>query len=101
MRHEASRRPPERAQLVWRRAVALTGQGGPAHPHAIALDLLAAAHHDPDTMAHALTIGRTHVEAHPGDAMAQSAAGLLRAAVQLLGARRHTDDGDSTGAPQC
>jgi len=84
-RPDATSRPPERAQLVWRRVLALTEPGAPEGPHAIALDLLAAAHYDPDTMTHALSLGHTYLEAHPGDGAAQSGANVLRAAIKLLG----------------
>jgi hypothetical protein len=94
-------RPPEQAQLVWQRVLALTQPGAPEGTHAIALDLLAAARYNPDTMAHALSLGRTYLEDHPGDGAAQNGAGILRAAIELLGARPRADDAASEDGSQC
>jgi hypothetical protein len=81
--------------------LALTQPGAPEGPHAIALDLLAAAHYDPDTMAHALSLGHTYLDDHPGDGAAQNGAGILRTAIELLGARPRADDAASTGGSPC
>ena len=80
-------RPPERAQLVWQRALAL---GAPSAQHdrfAVALDLLRAAHHSPATMVHALTLGRSRLHAHPDDALARGGVTVLEAAIAFLGVK--------------
>jgi hypothetical protein len=78
-------RPLERAQLVWQRAVELSDPAVHHDPFALALDLLRVAHHDPDTMAHALTLGARKVQADAGDAAAVGATRVLRAAIAFLG----------------
>jgi hypothetical protein len=99
----AEARPQEPAQLVWSLALDL---GHPLPPGvgllpgrglAPALDLLRAAHHDRATVAHALTLGRTHLRALPGDADAVDAVAILEAAITFLGARPYP--GDIAGSP--
>lgn len=79
--------PHEWAQLVWRRALAMGGGLARHDPFADALDLLRTAHHDPATMSHALTIGRTHLRADPGDPDAAAGAAILEAAIDFLGVK--------------
>jgi hypothetical protein len=64
-------RPPERAQLVWQRALAGAGPSAPDGRFVVAHDLLRAAHHSPATMVHALPLGTNHLHAHPDDALAR------------------------------
>jgi hypothetical protein len=91
-RPTAAGRRPERAQLVWRRALELA-EPGPQHDRfADALSLLRAAHHDPATMAHALTLGRTHLRARAGDPVACRGAGILEAAIAFLGVKPRRGD---------
>jgi hypothetical protein len=85
-------RPPERAQLVWGRALELAEAWEQDDRFAHALSLLRAAHHDPATMAHALTLGRTHLRAHAGDAVARRGARILEAAIAFLGVKPRTGD---------
>ena len=85
-------RPPERAQLVWRRALQLADPPARHDRFALALHLLRAAHHDPTTMAHALTLGRTHLRAHADAAAARKGATILEAAIAFLGVKRSTGD---------
>lgn len=85
-------RPLERAQLVWRRALELADPVAPGDRFVLAMDLLRAAHHDAATMTHALSIGRTRLHAHPGDASALGGVKVLKAAIVLLGVRPRTDD---------
>lgn len=91
-KREQSAPPLERAQLVWRRARAMGGGRGRHDSFADALDLLRAAHHDPATMSHALTIGRTHLRAQPGDADAQAGAEILESAIGFLGINPRAGD---------
>jgi hypothetical protein len=87
-----SERAPERAQVVWRRALELVDPLAQHDRFALALDLLRAAHHDPATMAHALTLGRTHLRAHSEDATARAGVTILEAAIAFLGVRPRTGD---------
>jgi hypothetical protein len=98
----AQARPPEPAQLVWTLALDLghplpSSVGLLDRGLAPALELLRAAHHDRATVAHALTLGRTHLRAHPGDAVAVGAVAVLDAAITFLGARPYP--GDIAGSP--
>src|SRR5213080_1541065 len=80
-------RPPELAQLVWRRALALV-EPGAAHDHLeVAHDLLQVARHNSTVMAHAFTLGRTHLRAHSDDGRARAAAKILQAAITFLGVK--------------
>lgn len=85
-------RPPERSQLVWQHALEVVDPLAQDARFALALDLLRAAHHDPATMAHALTLGRTHLRAHPEDAVARGGARILEAAIAFLGVKPRTGD---------
>lgn len=85
-------RPPERAQLVWQRALELAGAPSPHDRLGVALELLRAAHHGPATMSHALSLGRTQLHAHPDDATARAGVAVLAAAVAFLGVKPHADD---------
>lgn len=101
LRREASRpapvgRPPERAQLVWLRALELVDPPTPQDRFGLALDLLRAAHLDAATMAHALSLGRNHSRTHPEDALGRAGVAILQAAVAYLGVR--TRVGDIAGA---
>ena len=93
----AAGRPLERAQLVWRRALELADPVAPDDRFVLAMDLLRAAHHDSSTMAHALSIGRTQLHAHPGDASAVGGVKVLEAAIVLLGVKPRTND---VGSPR-
>ena len=83
---------PEAAQIVWRRALELAGPRAFHDRFANALELLRAAHHDPATMAHALTIGRTELRHDSANAVARSAAGILEEAIVFLGVKPRADD---------
>jgi hypothetical protein len=83
-------RPPELAQLVWRRALDLVEPGAPHDHLGVAIDLLRVARHNPAVMAHASTLGRTHLRAHADDDRARAAAKLLHAAITLLGVQPST-----------
>ena len=96
LKREPVPRPPERAQLVWRRAVALANPGSRHDRSAQAIDLLRAAHHDAAAMAHASALGRNHLRAHADDVTALEAGRILEAAMAFLGARPHP--GDVAGA---
>ncbi len=76
-------RRPELAERVWRRALEL------AQPFArndrFALFLSRAANHDPATMAHALTLGRTQLRAHSDDSKTLGGVTLLEAVIAHLG----------------
>ena len=85
-------RPPERAQLVWRRALDLAGPPSQHDRFGLALDLLRAAGHGPATMAHALTLGRSRVHAHPEDALARGGVAILEEAIAFLGIRPQAHD---------
>lgn len=80
------RRPLERAQVVWQRALNLAGRLERRDPGELALDLLRAAHHDASTMAHALALGRARL-ADPDDADIAGGVGVLEGAVRFLGTR--------------
>jgi hypothetical protein len=97
-RPTAAGRSPERAQLVWGRALELSDPEAQHDRFADALSLLRAAHHDPATLAHALTLGRTHLRTHAGDALARRGARLLEATITFLGVKPRT--GDLVRAPR-
>ena len=80
-------RPLERAQLVWRRAIQLAGPRAFHDRFGNALDLLRTAHHDPATMAHALSIGRGQLQSDAGDATTRAAVEVLEAAIAFLGVK--------------
>jgi hypothetical protein len=80
-------RPPEHAQVVWQRALAVTGRRWPLDKFEVALDLLRTANNDPTTMAHARTIGRTQLRANPGDTRARRGVRVLDTAITTLGAK--------------
>jgi hypothetical protein len=82
-----STQPPEHAQVVWQRALAVTGDRWPLDRFEVALDLLRTANNDPTTMAHARTIGRTHLRANPDDARARLGVRTLDTAITWLGAK--------------
>ena len=84
--------PQEGAQLVWRRALDSADPSAQHDQPALALELLRAAHHDPATMAHALNLGRTHLHAHPEDALARGGVTILDAAIAFLGIKPRAGD---------
>ena len=43
-------------------------------------------------MAHALNLGRTHLHAHPEDALARGGVAILEEAIVFLGIKPHADD---------
>jgi hypothetical protein len=90
-------RPLERAQLVWRRALELADPLTQRDQFAMALDLLRAAHNDPATMAHALTLGRTYLRAHADDAIALGGARILEAAITFVGVEPRAGDVSGSG----
>jgi hypothetical protein len=92
-------RPPEWAQLVWRHALELANSLEQHDQFALTLDLLRAAHYDPTTMAHALTLGRTHLRADADDAIARAGERILEAAIAFLGVKPRTDDVARPGRP--
>ena len=61
-------------------------------PFADALGLLRTARHHPAVISHALTLGRTHVRAHPRDADARAGASILEAAIAVLGIKPRGGD---------
>lgn len=95
----AAARPLERAQLVWLRALELTDTEAHRDGFALALDLLRTAHHDPATVAHAATLGRTHLRINPHDAAARAGTGILETAITFLGVRPRAGDVTSPARP--
>lgn len=87
-----ARRPPERAQQVWQRALELAGPPSRHDRLGVALELLRAAHHGPATMTHALSLGRTRLHAHPDDARTRAGVAILEEAVAFLGVKPNADD---------
>lgn len=85
-------RPPERAQLVWRRALELAGPPSQHDSFGLALELLRAADHGPATMAHALNLGRTHLHAHPEDTRARGGVAILEDAIAFLGIKPRANE---------
>ena len=83
---------PERAQLVWRRALALTGPPAQQDRFALALDLLRAAHRSRATIVHALTLGTSHPHTHPDDALAREGVTMLEPAIAFLGVKPRTGE---------
>lgn len=77
----------ERSQLVWRRALELTGEEGDDGRLNVPLDLLRTAHHDVTTLAHARALGRTRVRNYPDDTQALAAVARLGRAITFLGVR--------------
>jgi hypothetical protein len=86
-RPASTARPSERAQLVWQRARQLVDPVEQHDRFAVALDLLGTAHHDPTLLAHALTLGRTHLGRHPADIEAQGGVTILERALAFLGVK--------------
>jgi|SoiMethySBSTD1v2_1073268.scaffolds.fasta_scaffold3042030_2 hypothetical protein len=84
--------PLERAQLVWRRALTLSGRSHDDDRFKVVLDLLRTARHGPSTMLHALTLGRAQLRATPEDVATQDAVNLLTRSIAWLGKR--TDAGE-------
>jgi hypothetical protein len=84
-RAAAAARPREQGLLVWRRAIELADPLAKHDRFALTLDLLRAVRHDPATMAHASTLGRTHLRAHADDAAARSGVRILEASTAFLG----------------
>ncbi|HEX9547609.1 MAG TPA: hypothetical protein VF942_09745, partial [Acidimicrobiales bacterium] len=95
-RPAAAGRPPEHAQLVWRRAVDLADPPTPLDRFALALDLLRAARHVPATMDHALNLGRTHLSAYPEDAFARGGVTILETSISFLGVKGRVGDIEGT-----
>ncbi|HZT68063.1 MAG TPA: hypothetical protein VFA11_19930 [Acidimicrobiales bacterium] len=87
-----SPRPPERAQVVWQRAVELAALPNGQSPPEVALDLLRAAQRDASTMAHAMALGRTRLLADGGDADVAGGVDVLERAIRFLGTRPRTGD---------
>src|SRR6185437_2488527 len=81
LRSARSDRPPELAQVVWHRALALARTGTGNDPFDVALDLLRTAHHHPGVMAHALNLSRTQIDSHPDDERSRAGARILQAAI--------------------
>jgi hypothetical protein len=84
--------PLERAQLVWRRAVALSTSERDDERFGMVLDLLRAAHYGPSTMLHALALGREQQRISPGDVHTRDAMRLLARTTEWLG--KPTDQGE-------
>jgi hypothetical protein len=72
---------------VWRRALEFADPPSQHDRFTLALDLLRTAGHDPATMAHALTLGRTHLRRHADDEVARRGATMLEAAITFLGVK--------------
>jgi hypothetical protein len=86
-----TKRPLERAQLVWQRAVELVDPVEQHDRFAVALELLRTAHHDPTAMAHALNLGRTHLRDDADDTEARGGVNVLERAIAFLGVKPATD----------
>jgi hypothetical protein len=84
---------------VWRRALELADSLDRYDRFAVALDLLRAAHHDPDTMAHASSLGRTRLQDRPDDLRALGAETILEAAIVLLGRKPRLGDAVAAAEP--
>jgi hypothetical protein len=82
----------EPAQRVWRHALELIDPLAQHDRFALALDLLRSAHHDTATMAHALSVGRNHLRAHPEDTAAVGAITILEEAITFLGVKPRPGD---------
>ena len=98
-RAEAAVQPLERAQLVWRRAVALSSSEREDERFGIVLDLLRTAHHGPSTMLHALALGREQQRLSPGDPHIQGAVRLLARTIEWLGKRTEEHEVGTSGSP--
>jgi hypothetical protein len=90
----ATVQPLERAQLVWRRAIALsaTDRAWDGERFGPVLDLLRTAHHGPSTMLHALALGREQQRLAPGDPRIRDAIRLLTRTTEWLGTRPEDDE---------
>jgi hypothetical protein len=80
-------RPPELAELVWRRALALAAPGEFHDSFEMALILLRAGGHHPGAMTEALALSRTYLLLHPDDERACAGEKILQAAIGFLGIR--------------
>jgi hypothetical protein len=85
-------RPVERAELVWQRALDIAVGREPRDQSDRAVELLQTALNDPSTMAHALSLGRTHVRRNADDVVARAGVTILDAAIGFLGAKPHDSE---------
>jgi hypothetical protein len=88
----------EVAQRVWQRSLELAGTGGHLHLSDQALALARAAGHDPDTMAHALGLGRSQARHPSNDEATRRGVWLLERAITYLGVRAVPDEIARTGS---
>ena len=77
---------------MWWRAVELAGAPAQDDRPALALELVRTAHHSAATMVHAVTLGMSHLHAHPDDSLAREAVTILEAAIAFLGVKPRTGD---------
>jgi hypothetical protein len=83
-------KPLERAQLIWRRAVQLADPAQQLDRSAVTLHMLSAAGYNITEMAHALTLGRTHLLTDVDDLYACRAVRILERSIAFLGAKPDT-----------
>jgi hypothetical protein len=85
--HSARREGLEVAQRVWQRSLELAGTGRRLHLPDQALALARTAGHDPDTMTHALRLGRSRARHPSNDETTRRGVRLLERAIAYLGVR--------------
>jgi hypothetical protein len=94
--HSARRGGLEVAQRVWQRSLELADPGRRLHLPDQALALARTAGHDPDTMTHALRLGRSRARHPSNDGTTRRGVRLLERAIAYLGVRAVS--GETTGA---
>jgi hypothetical protein len=85
--HSARGERLEVAQRVWQRSLELAGTGRRLHVPDQALALARTAGHDPDTMTHALRLGRSQASHPSSDETTRGGVRLLERAIAYLGVR--------------
>lgn len=78
-------RPSPSAKRLWNCATKVSAPLDHHDALAVVLELLREARHDVATVAHALTLGRSHVRAHPSDPGAKHGVLMLEQALTFLG----------------
>jgi hypothetical protein len=92
-----TRRPMERAQEVWARAIELAAP--PRYElFGVILEVLRTARHDSATVTHALTLGRSRLRDDPTDEAARRATRLLQRCIEFLGVKPRSGDVGNAGS---
>lgn len=77
---------------MWQRSLELAGAGEQLNLPSQALALLRAAHHDPDTMTHALGLGRSQARHASSDQTTRRGVRLLESTITYLGVKAQPNE---------